>query len=428
MKSRFFGLIAVLTIITVIMVACDTGGGDNGNNNNNNSNGEEPNNDKYANAVRAQGSNFAEKFDWVKQNAQAGGMYAIELLENVVLDSTQTFSFTPSVSNSVSVARSTSNFETTVILMSGDANVVVEFSLFGMGSIFTVEKNVNLVLHRGISLDGKANNNKALVVVKKDATLTMEPDTVIRNNTNSGDGGGVYIEEGAAFIMNGGAITDCVSKGSGGGVYIYPAGTFIMNGGSIERCSAGGSDSSRGGGGVRVDTTFTSPPVRGTFIMNGGAIFENTIGATALGIANTGGGGVSNHGDFTMNGGVISKNDITNTNIKYWGGGVVTWGTFTMTGGLIWGNTAGQGGGVNVSQSGIFEKTGGTIQGTEQATLNANKAVDTFDKDGVTGIHRGDAVYAYGAKLYRNKTHEIGKMFLDKSNEETALGWDGKAN
>ena len=415
---RLIAIIAITIMVGFTMTACDpedTGGGGT------------TDTDKYANAVKAQGSNFAEKFEWVKQNAVAGGMYAIELSENVVLNSTQVFQLN-AVNSSVSYARNTSNLDTTVILMSGDANVVVEFSLLGMGSIFTVEKNVNLVLHRGISLDGKANNNKALVVVKKDATLTMEPNTVIRNNTNSGDGGGVYIEEGAAFIMNGGAITDCVSNGSGGGVYIFPAGTFIMNGGSIERCSAGGSDSSRGGGGVRVDALFTSPPVRGTFIMNSGAIFENTIGATALGIANTGGGGVSNHGDFTMNGGVISKNDITNTNIKYWGGGVVTWGTFTMTGGLIWGNTAGQGGGVNVSQSGIFEKTGGTIQGTEQATLNANKAVDTFDKDGVTGIHRGDAVYAYGAKLYRNKTHEIGKMFLDKSNEETALGWDGKAN
>lgn len=55
----------------------------------------------------------------------------------------------------------------------------------------------------------------------------------LRNNTGT-DGGGVYVESGAAFTMNGGTIANnSAEEGNGGGVYVAVGGTFTMSGGSI---------------------------------------------------------------------------------------------------------------------------------------------------------------------------------------------------
>ena len=83
-------------------------------------------------------------------------------------------------------------------------------------------------------------------------------------------GGGVYMEGGGQFTMNGGTIVGCKAH-IGGGVYILKDGAFTMNGGSIVGCS-----------GILVDAGWN--PVfggvylyGGTFTMTGGVIKSRTV-------------------------------------------------------------------------------------------------------------------------------------------------------
>ena len=128
------------------------------------------------------------------------------------------------------------------------------------------------------------------------------------------------------------------------------------------------------------------------FIMSGGTISGNNAGS---------GGGVNIgvNATFTMNGGTISGNTTNG-----FGGGVCVGenSTFTMTRGTISGNTASiQGGGVFVYYTlvsgslkvtgGIFTKTGGTITGYANDTVNGN-VVKT--SSGAVQSNSGHAVFA----------------------------------
>ena len=179
-------------------------------------------------------------------------------------------------------------------------------------------------------------------------------------------GGGVYVENGGAFTMNGGtivgcdatkgggvftwdnftmnnssAIVNCTATNDGGGVYVY-SGTFTMNDGTIDRNTANVS-----GGGVYVWTN-------GNFAMTDGTISNNKANSTNNGYA---GGGVCICGEFSMSDGTITSNEANTV-----GGGVnIANGNFTMTGGTITNNTAEAGGGVDVAENGEFILKEGTI-------------------------------------------------------------------
>ena len=140
-------------------------------------------------------------------------------------------------------------------------------------------------------------------------------------------GGGVYVDGGGNFTMNGSStITNCttdtgITGGTGGGVWVEDTGTLTMNDNSaIRDCTA------RTGGGVTVN----SGESRGQFIMNGGLI----TGCKASN--DTGSGGIFNSGEVTMTGG-----EITNCTAKPpypdvpESGGVRNQGPFTMSGGTI---------------------------------------------------------------------------------------------
>ena len=78
-------------------------------------------------------------------------------------------------------------------------------------------------------------------------------------------GGGVLIEPGGAFTMNGGSIVGCKADGAGGGVVVQCGdanGIFTMNSGAIIGCVA------ESGGGVETDGGGVGE--YGQFIMNGG--------------------------------------------------------------------------------------------------------------------------------------------------------------
>lgn len=244
--------------------------------------------------------------------------------------------------------------------------------------------------------------------------------SVIEYSGNGGSSGGaVYVDNGGAFTLQGGEITNS-SAAQGGGVYVH-GGAFIMNGGIISK------NNSAEGGGVYVssDSTFT---------MTGGTIFNNEVGHQGGGIYVSGG------GTFEMKGGTISGNSVTEAkDTTYGGGGVYTAGTSTMSGSSkITGNTAGTetvycfgggvcvsgnnakftlergtlsgnkalyGGGVHMSSQGLFEMNGGTIGGGNVA-VNGGGGV-SLGGDDCKFIMGGGAISS-------NKAKYGGGAYLDK--------------
>ena len=130
-----------------------------------------------------------------------------------------------------------------------------------LAPIFVVESGGRLTLGypgRGqVTLDGNGQNGPVLAV-STGGKLVMESG-IITGGRNTDDGGGVWLDGGAVFTMNGGTITrNTASKG--GGVYSESGAIFTMNGGTITRNTA------ETGGGVYRGDTFTR---------NGGTVSDN---------------------------------------------------------------------------------------------------------------------------------------------------------
>jgi len=171
----------------------------------------------------------------------------------------------------------------------------------------------------------------------------------------------VFVDNGAALIMNNGAILQNNTAHSGGGVSVGNGSRFIMNGGKIS-----GNTSDIGGG------VFMRHGAE--FNMNGGTISGN--------VANDFGGGVfvNDASRFTMNGGKIDGNTANAV-----GGGVNVWGgEFTMTAGSICGNIAVDGDCVFVYDGAVFNNENGSI-----CDITANGGIFVADKDSV-GINDKD--------------------------------------
>lgn len=89
------------------------------------------------------------------------------------------------------------------------------------------------------------------------------------------------------------SVYGSISENGGGGVFINQDASFVMEGGNIVGCKA------KQGGGVYVADKNEAKTL-GRFTMQGGSI----VGCVATDESYSGG-GVSNHGDFTMTGGTI---------------------------------------------------------------------------------------------------------------------------
>ena len=258
------------------------------------------------------------------------------------------------------------------------------------GDLFTVPNGVTLIF-RDIIIDGGGNislvNDEdnideydedgnllskppatvagALVRVNTGGTFIMESGAVLRNNINSGNGGGVYVNTNGTFTMNGGELSNNTSS-EGGGIRML-GGTFTMQGGKIN-----GNTANRGGGACLSGSAV--------FNINGGSINGNAAIATY-------GGGITAWGSavINMSGGEISGNTAATD-----GGGVrILDGTFTMRDGKINGNTANRGGGATVSGSAVFNINGGSISG--------NAATDTY----------GGGIAAWGSAVITMSGGEI---------------------
>jgi hypothetical protein len=104
-------------------------------------------------------------------------------------------------------------------------------------------------------------------VIEVNGTLTLKDSVgtgkITGGNNENNTGGGVYVDNDAAFTMTGGTISENQVAGSGGGVYVV--GTFTMTGGTITDNNATGL-----GGGVCVakGATFNvsgTPVIRENF-------------------------------------------------------------------------------------------------------------------------------------------------------------------
>ena len=134
-------------------------------------------------------------------------------------------------------------------------------------------------------------------------------------------GGGVFINQDASFVMEGGNIVGCSAVGehnTAGGVLVARSASFVMKAVKIAGCTA-----ARGGGVYVADRD--GDYALGSFTMNGGTIEWCVAYGSA---AYDDGGGVNNLGSFTMNGGTIR-----NCTAAYgYGGGISSLRNITICG------------------------------------------------------------------------------------------------
>jgi len=134
-------------------------------------------------------------------------------------------------------------------------------------------------------------------------------------------GGGVFINQDASFVMEGGNIVGCSAVGehnTAGGVLVARSASFVMKAGKIAGCTA-----ARGGGVYVADRD--GDYALGSFTMNVGTIEWCVAYGSA---AYDDGGGVNNLGSFTMNGGTIR-----NCTAAYgYGGGISSLRNITICG------------------------------------------------------------------------------------------------
>lgn len=168
--------------------------------------------------------------------------------------------------------------------------------------MFTVKKEVTLILDNNITLRGHNGNTSSLVYVN-DGLFEMNNGSTITGNISNSHGGGVYVY-GGRFTMKGGTIignTAMFGGGlyvDGGGIHVTSKGTFNLLNGIISNNNA------KRGGGLYMK--------RGNVYIKGGTIASN--------IAREYGGGFMYEeilSEFAKNNGIITgyKSDQTNGNV-----------------------------------------------------------------------------------------------------------------
>lgn len=155
----------------------------------------------------------------------------------------------------------------------------------GSGSVFRVEREGELTVK-----DTSTDNRAHTFTVGSDGVWALDDGgekTVTGGVITGGDaeyGGGVYIERGGRFALEGGSIVGCRASACGGGVYIERDGKFALKSGGVMGCRAG-----EYGGGVYSDRVAT-------MTMTGGEIAGCTADQTSSAGLYIGGGRLSANG------------------------------------------------------------------------------------------------------------------------------------
>lgn len=151
------------------------------------------------------------------------------------------------------------------------------------------------------------------------------------------------------------------------------------------------------GGGVLVDGK------KGTLTLGAGAVIKNCTNTQA-------GGGVRvNRGALVIDGGTVSNNKSTLSDRSIGGGGIyVSEGSLSMSSGLVDGNTAGNGGGINLVSGSTFTMTGGTIS-NNASTINQGGGVlvaggSSFTMSGTSLIEENESDRGAGVNVLQDRS------------------------
>jgi hypothetical protein len=192
-------------------------------------------------------------FSYLEINATDGDSYMYEL----VLDET----LSPKI-------LSYSGKKVDITLRGRSINRII--TITSVGTLFTIEEGVSLILENNVTLVGKNNNNASLIVLRDGGTLNLYGNSAISGNkftstSTNPTGGGVFINKGilnmrgSSSIFNNhvdggyGSETNRRSAG-GGGVYINDGVLNMYDNSSVigNSASAGGYSPGAGGGGINV--------------------------------------------------------------------------------------------------------------------------------------------------------------------------------
>jgi len=249
------------------------------------------------------------------------------------------------------------------------------------GGVFVIGAASSFNMFGGIIQDNVAmRDNVSNIAIGAGAA-----DTTNRANFRAGNGGGVFITDGATFTMNGGEIANnratsfgtghvtnqtALNVGNGGGVFVNGANSaFIQNGGTISNNIA--------------ERNITSAPTMAV------------ANAMPTHVGNGGGISVFAGGNALLNGGHIQNNQTLNTG---------TPGAITAVNPLV----AGNGGGIFAS--GANSRV--TLNGTN---ISANTANQTTGANITSGYGGGIAAMA-GASIHSTTTGESTQPFRIEGN------------
>ena len=288
----------------------------------------------------------------------------------------------------------------------------------GSGSLIKVAGGGNLTLtdsNTTVQHNFTSDNYGVWTLNEESGTKVVNGGVIAGGTGTEGCGGGVYVESGGTFTMNGGSIVGCEVHAAttsvyGGGVYVAQGGSFVMNGGSIADCTTTGD-----GGGVYVASG-------GTMTMSGNA---NISGCTAAD-----GAGIYLAGTLIANGGTV-QNAVTVAS----GGKIETTSSESTT--TFMGEVLNNG----TIKGGTFK---GEIRGMGEVTLGGssgpvyivNFTVDTvvYDKRCVTNGNLtiskpGDPVkagYTFAGWVYNNTAWDFNKSVQENFNALEVLVADNK--
>ena len=221
---------------------------------------------------RVPGETLAEQLQWLRTYAQAGGYYVVDVIADETID--------PVIGGwNQNLPTGLDDLAITVRGAGQERVIRLSFS----GSHFHVPQGVTLALGENITLMGRGpnavpatpNNNNNLVRVYDGGTFVMNEGSRITGNTNTTTssapaGGGVRVNSGGVFVLDGGRIssnTVTASGWTGAGWEGLGAGVRVMNGGRFEMLAGAIYDNeAAAAGGVYVTTGAT-------FNISGGTIY-----------------------------------------------------------------------------------------------------------------------------------------------------------
>ncbi len=232
----------------------------------------------------------------------------------------------------------------------------------------------NVLSFNGPTIRGGTYNYGAAIYVNE-GTATMSGGTI--TGANSASWGPVFVSKGT-FNMTGGSITQNTAA-FGGAVGLNNDSTFNMSGGTIANNTA-----TNQGGAVYLQSTAKFIMTNSASITANNAAYGAAIAGKTGTTVDLRGGTISRHSSAASQWGAvyisgatlkISGCKITGNTGGYGGAIGINGGTFTMTSGSIDSNKAlSFGGAVYLQDSANFTMSGGTIGGTSVAMTNSAPA------------------------------------------------------